>query len=267
MLAIILGILKVIGIILLCIIGLILLFLILILFVPVRYRAKGAYKDKIFNGRFEITYLLHILKIVAAFEKGKPSLVIRLFGFRLKLKKEPKAEERKDTSKEENDTDEIGDADEEAPKANEEKEDLSERIEKLKNNIEFYIKLIKRESTKRALDTVIRRIGLILHSIFRCRGKIIIHLGLENAGTTGKILGAYKALYDYIGDTVKLYPYFDREYIEAKFDLRGRIYACVILYNLIRIYFDRDCHRLIRLLIKKNKSSKKIRPDAGKDQV
>ncbi|MCR5800111.1 MAG: hypothetical protein K6G69_08555 [Lachnospiraceae bacterium] len=266
MLAIIFGILKVIGIILLCIIGLILLFLIMILFIPVRYRAKGAYKDKIFDGRFEITYLLHIIKIVAAFENGKPDLTIRLLGIRLKLKKKPKAADGEDASKEETAADEIGDS-EEAEKAKEEKEDLSHRIERLKNNIEFYIKLIKRESTKRALDVCLRRIGLILHSIFRCRGKIIIHLGLENAGTTGKILGAYKALYDYIGDTVKLYPYFDREYIEAKFDLRGRIYACVIVYNLMRIYFDKDCHRLIRLLIKKNKSNKKARPDAGKDQV
>ena len=96
-----------------------------------------------------------------------------------------------------------------------------------------------------------------IRSMLPYKGKVYARIGLENAGTTGKILGVYKALYDYIGDVVTFYPVFDSEVIDISFDLKGRIRAITILYHLVRIYMDKNCRRLIKMLIKSKRRKDK----------
>lgn len=81
MLHIILFVLKIIGILVLILLGLVLGVLLLILLVPVRYQIEGAYHDRP-RGRAKITWLLHMVSVTAAFE-DEFSVVIRLFGMRI----------------------------------------------------------------------------------------------------------------------------------------------------------------------------------------
>ena len=81
MLPIILFILKLLGILVLILLGLILGVLLLILFVPVRYRIEGSYYERL-KGKVRVTWLLHIVSVTAAYE-DEFSILIRLFGFRL----------------------------------------------------------------------------------------------------------------------------------------------------------------------------------------
>ena len=81
MLPIILFILKLLGILVLILLGLVLGVLLLILLVPVRYRIEGSYYEQL-KGKARITWLLHIVSVTAAFE-DEFSVGIRLFGFRL----------------------------------------------------------------------------------------------------------------------------------------------------------------------------------------
>lgn len=66
---ILLMILKVIGIILLVILGILLFGVLLVLFVPVRYQAQGAYLDG-FWAKGQVTWLLHLLSVRFSFEEG-----------------------------------------------------------------------------------------------------------------------------------------------------------------------------------------------------
>lgn len=66
---ILLMILKVIGIILLVILGILLFGALLILFVPVRYQAQGTYQDS-FRAKGQATWLLHLLSVRFSFEDG-----------------------------------------------------------------------------------------------------------------------------------------------------------------------------------------------------
>lgn len=91
MLSIVLFILKLLGILVLILLGLALGVILLILFVPVRYRIEGSYDGRP-NGRGRITWLLHMVSVTAAFE-DEFSVVVRLFGFRI-LK--PQQESRED---------------------------------------------------------------------------------------------------------------------------------------------------------------------------
>ena len=95
MAGVLLTILKITGIVLLSIIAFLLLILIIFLFVPVRYKAKGSFKDKIPQAKFSISYLLYILYIVFRYDQGF-SYSIRIFGIKLNLKKSKKKSADKD---------------------------------------------------------------------------------------------------------------------------------------------------------------------------
>ena len=69
MLGILLTILKIIGIILLVLIGLILLAAAVILLVPIRYHGEGAREEKILSGNVKLTWLLHMISAVLHFQK------------------------------------------------------------------------------------------------------------------------------------------------------------------------------------------------------
>ena len=77
-----LNILKIIGIILLCILGLLLLLLILILFVPIRYRLKADRKlkaDTPVRAEAKITWLMHLISAAYQYPKA-PYLKVRILG-------------------------------------------------------------------------------------------------------------------------------------------------------------------------------------------
>lgn len=71
MISILLMILKVIGILLLVILGLILLIIATILFVPIRYRAKGLFYEEQKKADLSVTWGLVIFRIRAGYEYGK----------------------------------------------------------------------------------------------------------------------------------------------------------------------------------------------------
>lgn len=75
-------ILKWIGMILLGILGLVLTLILLVLFVPVRYRAGGSYYAEL-KGKASVSWLLHILSLSVVYD-GEPDVAIRIFGIRMK---------------------------------------------------------------------------------------------------------------------------------------------------------------------------------------
>lgn len=97
--AVLLLILKIIGIILLILFGLILLILAVVLFVPVRYQVSGSIGEKT-TARIAVTWLLHAVSWRAAYEEEGFSSQLRIFGITRKGKKpddgEPGEDDRED---------------------------------------------------------------------------------------------------------------------------------------------------------------------------
>lgn len=313
MLGILLTALKIIGIILLCILGFLLLAICIILFVPVRYKAKGYFKNKE-DKKFKVTvsYLLHIVHISFSYTE-KSDFSIRLFGIKLKAGKDKKKTKEEanisknsdvktdsavnvETDKKDATVDLSQNADADLPQnkdnigikadagsSNSESFDESDKIddaskseknievkikktgiidkikgffgklEDVKNNLDYYIELIQRDSTKRAFEVCKNRIGKLLRSLLPRRGSINILFGLEDYGLTGKILGAYYGLLGYIGKVVHVQADFGNNVFETDFNLKGRIYTVNVLYQFLRIYFDKDCRKLIKLFKGKKK--------------
>lgn len=130
---------------------------------------------------------------------------------------------------------------------------IKEKISKTKNDIDFYINLIKSDYFKNTFYVIKHRIGKILKSILPKRGRINLWLGFENAGTTGEIVGIYKALYSYIGHVVKLNSYYDRECTDVDFNIKGRIYIFIIAFHGLCILLNRNVLKILKMLKKRKK--------------
>lgn len=80
MLAVILAILKWIGIAILVILGILIFVLCLILFVPIRYKAEGFYRET-YQVRAKVSWLLHIVSVVFEYGKEDPfHMRLRILG-------------------------------------------------------------------------------------------------------------------------------------------------------------------------------------------
>lgn len=83
--------LKIIGLILLGILGLVLALILIVLLVPVRYRAEGSYYDEI-KAKASVSWLLHIVSCNVAYD-GELDMGVRIFGFRIGGREEAEEEE------------------------------------------------------------------------------------------------------------------------------------------------------------------------------
>lgn len=96
MLAVIVDILKIIGIILLCIIAALLIIILLVLFCPWRYRVDVRKEEKL-TGKAAVSWLLVVLRLEVIYREAV-NMRIRVFGIPVydKLKREAKTAERKE---------------------------------------------------------------------------------------------------------------------------------------------------------------------------
>ena len=98
----ILGILKIIGIILLILISIFLLILLAIAFVPVRYFVQGKFSGDETYANVKISWLLHIISFTFSIDRtAKSKIAVRIFGIKLPLfGSEPKRGKKKRPEKE-----------------------------------------------------------------------------------------------------------------------------------------------------------------------
>ncbi len=93
-LAVLLTVLKIIGLILLGILAFVLALLLVVLFVPIRYKADGFYIDKDYNVKGKANWLLHAVTVSFDLKASKDPL-IRILGIKLKNKKKNDIEDKK----------------------------------------------------------------------------------------------------------------------------------------------------------------------------
>lgn len=255
MLIVILNILKVIGYIILFILASFLISFLVVFFVPVRYKAVGGYKNKEANILIKISYLFHIFSITFSYKDKKPLFVYRLFGIKIKIPKRKKRRKSNNSSqdnKSAEDEDKVS-SEENGEEAPQQDELFSDRLEAFKKNLNYYSTILKSDYFKETVLVCKRRMGKLSKCFLPQKGKIVLWLGFENAGTTGEILGLYRALYSYIGNVVILNSYYDRECTDVEFNVKGRILSFFVIYNYLCILNNKNFIKLIRKLKHKPK--------------
>lgn len=79
---VVLWILKIIGIILLCLLGLLFVLLTVVLFVPVRYRIQGEVKEKETQIHIRASWLCHVISFLGDYVDGTFDYILKTFGVR-----------------------------------------------------------------------------------------------------------------------------------------------------------------------------------------
>lgn len=275
---VILEILKWIGIILLCLLLTLLCVLLLVLFLPIKYYGEGTYNNQQKYALLKARWFWGLVRVKAAFPQ-KPYFSVKILWIELlkKQQKESNAEasipkEEKEQVKEKTVAEPVKEAEfakevslEEVSSQSEElKNDTSHRDEEskepvwdkvigIKDKIQYYIGILNEQDTKDLLVHCKIRIIKILKSI-RPR-KIIFRgiVGFASPDTTGYLYGGYCMVSSYLGKNVILTPDFENEIIDVTGSLKGHITVFVLVWNALRVYFDK---RLMRLIAKFKKGGR-----------
>lgn len=123
---------------------------------------------------------------------------------------------------------------------------LCDRIVEIRNNISYYIEVFGEEETKQAFTTCRQELKRIWKNIrpTKCRAELM--LGTGEPDTTGYILAMHGILYPIIGNDIVIEPDFENQVLEGKLFLKGRITVFVLLYAVIKIYFDKNIRYFLK---------------------
>lgn len=131
---------------------------------------------------------------------------------------------------------------------------IHQKIIKIRDNISYYIKILEREETKRALsDTFTQLKGIIRHVLPKDLD-VCFRIGTGDPASTGQLLALQGMLYPVLQNKVRIVPDFDEKLIEGTFHAKGRIRAAVLLICGFRVLINKNFRQLIRLLRKKEET-------------
>lgn len=271
MLHILFLILKVIGIILLAIIGIAIVFVGIVLFVPIRYRIKAETTDSLKGLRIEAraTWLLHLISAFVVYKDGELDWKARLAWKKFHASEvESKQEESSDVD-EKNETVEerVEQQDslqttkqEETPQKKNETEDEptpKKSVTKDKKKANWFEKI---KCTIKSICDKIKKVKefitdeIHLNALLRLKNELIyflkkikpdkmkgfVRFGLDDPYNTGRILAVLSVLYPFYGENFEIYPEFEKEIIEADVFIKGRIHLIHLLIIICKIYFDNN---------------------------
>ena len=270
--------LKIIGILLLVLLGLLVIISATILTVPLRYRGEASASGTVESLRIyaKFSWLLHLVSGYLLYEDGKTKWQVRVLWRKRNSEKpvreKQKAEETTDVEKttKVEETAEMKEIEEvektkEAEEITEKKESektgesaertkkqkFSEKIKYTIQNICDKIRLC-REKKEDLQDFLTDEIHLsswkrIKQEMVRLlkflRPKKLtgnLHFGFEDPSVTGKVLAVLGALYPFYGEHIRINPDFENEIFEGDVLVKGNIRGVYALIIAWNLFFDKN---------------------------
>ena len=274
-------ILKIIGIVILAVLGIVLLLLCLLLFVPIRYTVNASYHGKP-RVAAHVTYLLRLLHVQFDLDGRESELKIKIFGHNISEadapaddKKEPKSDKsksdkpeggrtqsrKKETAsrtddKQAKDSRQLvktteAKAEHDRPPVAKPTDSKSANInvttksdsDSITDKIKAVTALLK--ANKPVLNFLFKQVKLLFKHILPGSHVINIRLGLDDPAMLGEIVGAVAVLRAMTGLVINISPVWDDKVFEAEAALKGRIVLGRILFIAARVYFNKEVRKLI----------------------
>ena len=133
------------------------------------------------------------------------------------------------------------------------KEKLNEAYNTVVNivkDIDYYVNALKDERNKKVISLCLSQASSIINNI---KPKVFngnLTIGIDDPYTMGQILSIYGILFPIIHDKITINPVYDKEVIEGDLYIKGRISVFVLIRAAIKIYFNRDYKRMIKIFKK-----------------
>lgn len=257
MLHILFLILKIIGIILLVILGIALIFVGTVLFVPVRYRLKAETTNGLKGLRLEAkaTWLFHLISAYAVYRNEELEWQARIAWKKLNVEeKEPVRKEKVQGIKSENNSKDdskkqtVQELPKEAkPKREKKPKEKVNWLEKIKCTIQKFCDKMKKikefitdEVHLQALLCLKNELVMFLRKIKPDKLKGYLRFGLDDPYNTGRVLAVLSILYPFYGENIEIYPEFEKEILEGDIWMKGRIHLIHLVTIVCRLYFDKN---------------------------
>lgn len=251
MLGVIFTIFKILGIIILVLLGAVAVLLLLLLFAPVRYCSKGSKQEGV-HITARATYLNPLIRVYVEYPADR-IVTVKVLGITVYPRKRVKAEEKPSEEKtpkasektvEENPQKASEKATEAIPVEPSSKKS-SEKQDALFKKLSGYAKLYQehKDCVSEALQTILKALKTVLPK--KC--KVFAVVGTGEADTTGFLYAAYCAMASFLPGEVYLEPVWTERYLEGSYEVSGKIRLIHLVYAAIRIIADKR----VRLLIKK----------------
>lgn len=260
-------ILKIIGMILLCLLGIVICLLILILFVPIRYQIHGIFQEQLKDKRIvlRLTYLLHLVVFTYQNRNGKAGYQIKILGHVIgrKIKKEqidtiPEIPNVPRTEK--TDTQEARVAIHDKPKVDKVPSKGKQKHKKIKSKRHgISLKRIREvldewktaedgsqiqylqiaDKTKRMLKSLLKH-----YQPRKVKGNI--SFSLEDPSLTGKLCGVLSLMPVFLNPGVKVEPDFERfeNAVEGDLFVSGKVELFYMAIWALKLLLDKNIRKL-----------------------
>lgn len=281
MIQVILLLLKIIGIVLAVLLLTVLLVLALVLFVPIRYRARIIHhpeKDDIF-GRVSFLFPLVVFRF-RYFEKvfsykGRAFGIPFVDSMKEKKEKTDKPGKQKKTdlpagiatvdTETEKETQEILEKitplnTEKAKTEKNRQEKKPSFFEKIRDTIvgilrkisrllrqkDELMRILEKQETKASLAFAWGKLKKTILHIIPKKVKGYLIYGSADPATTGQVLGIISAVYAMTGPVIRIVPDFERERLECDLELRGRLQIFTVLVIVLKVYLNKELKQLLQ---------------------
>ncbi len=273
MLHILFLILKIIGIILLVILGITLTLIGVVLLVPIRYRMKTETTNGMKGLRTEAKahWLLHLISAHITYQEEKLDWQVRVGWKKFRTNEDDvhiddgdiytdadvemstqdkktslgkETTSKKEASSSNTSAEKDGETSGKRISSKEKKESWIKKIkctikefcDKIKNIKEFLMD----ETHIQAFLRLKKELLFFIRKIKPDKIKGYLRFGLEDPYNTGRVLAVLSMLYPFYGEHFQVYPEFEREIIEGDIYFKGRIHLVHLLLVLGRAYFDKN---------------------------
>ncbi len=125
---------------------------------------------------------------------------------------------------------------------------IYDKIREMIKNIRYYCKVLQSESFERAFGLCKNELFEALMHILpgKLSGEFVI--GTGDPASTAQILAIHGILYPLIGNHITVIPDFENTIVKGDFSFKGRVTVFRLLKTAMKLYFNRDIKRVIRLL-------------------
>lgn len=127
-----------------------------------------------------------------------------------------------------------------------------DKMKSMLDNIEYYRNVLESEPFRQSLQLCRKEISRVLKKLKPDKFEADFMIGLEDPAALGEILAVWGMLYPLIGRHVRLAGDFEcgRMRVEGSLYIQGKIRAFTFIRLAVRVYFNKDIRRLIKLLKK-----------------
>lgn len=127
---------------------------------------------------------------------------------------------------------------------------IYDKIKHIIKNIRYYIKIIESDAFSGAWSVCSKEVLSLLKSILPGKLSADFVIGTGDPAGTAKILSVYGILYPVTGDHIRITPEFERSVVEGDFFIKGKVTVIKLLKTAIKLYFNKDLRKVIRLFKK-----------------